>query len=137
MPYPWTDLRLTQAAEVAAEHGCASAVDVESLVTEVRRLNNQNREYRSLLDCTEFALEWLILHHVIEDGGADWRSKFDGSPFFKCDCSEAGGYMERDVNAFVHTEKCASGFEGSLPALYDQIKAALARAAGGAGSGGE
>lgn len=36
--YPWTDLRLTQAAEVAAEHGCACAVDVESLVEEVRRL---------------------------------------------------------------------------------------------------
>lgn len=34
----WNDLRLTQAAEVAAEHGCASAVDVESLVAEVRRL---------------------------------------------------------------------------------------------------
>lgn len=38
MTYPWTDTRLTQAAEAAAEHGCASAVDVESLVAEVRRL---------------------------------------------------------------------------------------------------
>lgn len=34
----WDELRLKQAAEVAAEHGCASAVDVESLVGEVRRL---------------------------------------------------------------------------------------------------
>lgn len=38
MPASWDDLRLTQAAEVAAEHGCASAVDVESLAAEVRRL---------------------------------------------------------------------------------------------------
>ena len=38
MSYPWTDRRLAQAAEAAAEHGCASAVDVESLVAEVRRL---------------------------------------------------------------------------------------------------
>jgi hypothetical protein len=39
MPYPWTETRLTQTAAVAAEHGCASAVDVESLVVECRRLN--------------------------------------------------------------------------------------------------
>lgn len=38
MAYPWIEPRLTQAAEAAAEHGCACAVDVESLVQEVRML---------------------------------------------------------------------------------------------------
>lgn len=143
MTIPWDDLRLTQAADVAAEHGCASAVDVESLVVEVRRQRAVEREYVSLLECTQFALEWLVMYHVIEDGGADWKSKFDGSPFFKCDCSESGGYMEWDTNAYIHTERCASGFEDSLPALHDQIKAALERrrrppssgASSGAGEG--
>lgn len=36
-PCLWTETRLRQAAEAAAEHGCASAVDVESLVAECRR----------------------------------------------------------------------------------------------------
>lgn len=91
------------------------------------RLEVENREFRSLLECTQFALEWLVMYHVIEDEGADWKSKFDGSPFFKCDCSESGGYMEYDTNAYIHTERCASGFEDSLPALHDQIRAALSR----------
>lgn len=97
-------------------------------VSEVRRLRAVLNEAESLLDCTEFALEWLLMHHVIEDGGKDWRSKFDGSAFFACDCSENGGYMEYDTNAYIHTERCAAGFEDSLPALYDQIKALRPRA---------
>ena len=89
-------------------------------------------EYRSLMECTEFALEWLILHHVIEDGGKDWKSKFDGSAFFACDCQENGGYMEWDTNAYIHTERCSSGFEDSLGALLDQIRNALGREAAAA-----
>jgi hypothetical protein len=41
MPYPRTETRLTQATAVAAEHECASAVDVESLCQEVRRLRDE------------------------------------------------------------------------------------------------
>lgn len=96
-------------------------------VDQIAKLTAENREYRSLLECTQFALEWLIMYHVIEDGGADWKSKFDGSAFFACDCSESGGYMEYDTNAYIHTERCASVFEDSLTALHDQIKAALSR----------
>ena len=72
----------------------------------------QLREFRSLLECTEFALEWFFDH-------------FDDPKYFQCDCSESGGYMEWDTNAYIHTERCSSGFEYSLPALRDQIKAAL------------
>lgn len=107
---------------------------------EIGRLEGQNRDFRSLLECTQFALEWLIMYHVIEDGGADWKSKFDGSAFFACDCSESGGYMDYDVNAYEHTERCASGFEDSLDALLDQIKTALSRQlprGTGVGQGGE
>lgn len=90
-------------------------------------LERENRQLRSLLECAEFALDWLTLHHVIEDGGKDWKSKFDGSAFYDCDCSENGGYMEWDTNSFIHTETCASGFEDSLAALRDQIKQALGK----------
>ena len=96
-------------------------------VDQIAKLGAQNREFRSLLECTEFALEWLTAYHVTEQGGADWRSKFDGSAFYACDCSENGGYMDWDVNAYEHTERCASGFEDSLGALHDQIKAALGK----------
>lgn len=129
MTIPWDDLRLAQVEEAAQDCPDGCSADAVSLVAEVRRLGAQNREYRSLLECTEFALEWLILYHVIEDEGADWRSKFDGSFFFACDCSGDGGYMEWDTNAYIHTERCASGFETSLPALHDQIKQALGKSA--------
>lgn len=126
---PWADTRLSQveAAICESDCDCAGCVDALSLVREVRRLNDQIREFRSLLECTEFAIEWLIMYHVIENDGADWKSKLDGSPFFACDCSESGGFMEWDTNAYIHTERCSSGFADSLPALYDQIKAALER----------
>lgn len=101
--------------------------DFDRMEARVSELEAQNREYVSLLECTEFALDWLTLHHVIEKEGADWRSKFDGSSFYACDCSENGGYMEWDTNAYIHTERCASGFEDSLPALHDQIRRALGK----------
>lgn len=117
--------------EVDAAFIAASRTAVPALIAALRAAERERdtlrealREAESLLDCTEFALDWLILHHVIEDGGKDWRSRIDGSAFFACDCSEGGGYMEYDTNAYIHTERCASGFEDSLPALYDQIKAA-------------
>lgn len=114
----WDESRLRAVEQSAAECPDACAVDVVSLIKVVR-------EYRSLLECTEFALDWLTLHHVIEDGGKDWKSKFDGSAFYACDCSESGGYMDYDVNVYEHTERCASGFEDSLSALHDQIRQAL------------
>lgn len=129
MAVPWDETRLVQVEEIAVDCDDACAADTVSLVAEVRRQREQAREYVSLLECTRFALEWLIMRHVIEDGGADWKSKFDGSAFFACDCSESGGYMDYDVNAYEHTEQCASGFEASLEALYDQIGQALERRA--------
>lgn len=101
---------------------------IASVDARVVRVAQFARAAFELLECAEFALEWLTLYHVIEKEGADWRSKFDGSPFFKCDCSESGGYMEWDTNSFIHTERCASGFEDSLAALHDQIKQALGKA---------
>lgn len=112
----------------------ACVADWPCVYAERDALQGQNREFRSLLECTEFALEWLILHHVIEDGGADWKSKFDGSAFFACDCAEDGGYMEYDTNAYIHTERCASGFEDSLGALLDQTRQALTRRPTSAGA---
>jgi hypothetical protein len=94
--------------------------DVPALCDEVERL-------RSLLDSAEYELDWLTLHHVIENGGKDWKSKFDGSAFYDCDCSESAGYMEWDTNAYIHTEQCASGHEDSLAALHDQIRQALGK----------
>lgn len=111
--------------EICQNHRVVEGLRAHAVAADAAEL--KNREYRSLLECTEFALDWLILHHVIENGGADWKSKFDGSPFFKCDCSESGGYMEWDTNAYIHTETCASGFEDSLPALLDQIRQALGK----------
>jgi hypothetical protein len=113
----------------AKHKACQEAVTnvATDLKVEIERLTTENREYRSLLECTEFALDWLTLYHVIEKEGADWKSKFDGSAFYACDCSEDGGYMEYDTNAYIHTERCASGFEDSLAALHDQIKRALGR----------
>lgn len=111
----------------AAERQLAQTIDEYNRLADTAEFQRCEREYRSLLECTEFALDWLILHHVIETEGADWRSKFDGSPFFRCDCSENGGYMDWDTNAYIHTERCASGFEDSLPALHDQIRRALGK----------
>lgn len=112
--------------EARAERDAAINRETDALV-EIERLKNENRMARSLLECTEFALDWLTLHHVIEKEGADWKSKFDGSAFYACDCSENGGYMEYDTNAYIHTERCASGFEDSLAALHDQIRQALGK----------
>lgn len=72
----------------------------------------QAREFRSLLECTEFALEWFF-------------ERFDDPKFFRCDCSDGGGYMEWDTNAYIHTEKCSSGMGDSMGALRDQIRQAL------------
>lgn len=66
--YPWTDLRLTQAAAVAAEHGCACAVDVESLVAEVRML-------RFCLDQARIVLE----HFKTELPDPDHRRLAEGA----------------------------------------------------------
>lgn len=117
---PWDESRLHAVELAAAECPDACSEDVISLVKEVRKL-------RSLLDSAEYELDWLTLHHVIEQEGADWKSKFDGSDFYACDCSESGGYMEWDTNAYIHTEQCASGHEDSLAALHDQIKQALGK----------
>lgn len=101
-------------------------VEYETLAA-LMAAEQENQQFRSLLECTEFALDWLTLYHVIEKQGADWKSKFDGSAFYACDCSDNGGYMEYDTNAYIHTERCASGFEDSLAALHDQIKQALGK----------
>lgn len=98
-----------------------------ALQQRVERLEGALRSADSLLDCTDFALEWFF-------------EKFDDPKHFQCDCSEDGGYMEWDTNAYIHTERCSSGRDDSLGALKDQIgqwrqqaRAALADA----GPGGE
>ena len=79
-----------------------------ALQQRVERLTGALREADSLLDCTDFALEWFF-------------EKFDDPKHFQCDCSEDGGYMEWDTNAYIHTERCSSGRDDSLGALKDQI----------------
>lgn len=55
----WGELRLKQAAEVAAEHGCASAVDVESLVAEVEKLQAQVDNLQNCLQHARTVLEFF------------------------------------------------------------------------------
>ena len=68
-PYPWTEIRLTQAAAAAAEHGCASAVDVESLVAEVRRLRAVLEDIKLRYDDEgKFAARdmWRVAYEALE-----------------------------------------------------------------------
>lgn len=81
---------------------------LEAATAENQRLRATVRSADSLLDCTEFALEWFF-------------EKFDDPKHFQCDCSEDGGYMEWDTNAYIHTERCSSGRDDSMGALKDQI----------------
>lgn len=100
--------------------------DLEAARAEAQALRERERRFRSLLDSTVWELEWLTAYQVVQEGGKDWKNTADGSAFFDCHCSENGGYMEWDTNAYIHTENCASGHEDSLGALHDQISAALA-----------
>lgn len=97
----------------------------DALAREVGALREADRRQRSLLDSAAYELEWLF-DHVAEDGGKDWLSKYSKLAFFECNCSDDGGYMEWDTNAYIHTERCASEHELSLSATLDQIRAALA-----------
>lgn len=91
------------------------AADFQKMAeTDAAEFSRREVEYRSLLECTVFALEWHF-------------ERFDNPKFFECDCFDNGGYMEYDTNAYIHTERCSSGFIDSMPALRDQIRQVLGR----------
>lgn len=91
---------------------CETGVWIKNATAALARATEEASRLRSLAECTVFSLNWLL--------GKDFPPEF-----FKCDCSEDGGYMEWDTYAYIHTETCSSGFEQSLEALRDQTKQAL------------
>jgi hypothetical protein len=62
-------------------------------------------------------IDWNNLRSVLE-----WLN--DKGPFI-CDCDEAGGYLEYDTNAYIHTDRCATWMEYPAELALEQVRTFL------------